>query len=128
MLYSRYYPPGTPPTTQEAQAKALAERVMPEPTTEEDQLKAAGYQMPQLNLEAVIIEPTASTEPELTENAAEEVSVGVSAAIDARTSELVASQTVPEMREMAKLYGLDIPPRIKEETLARMIATHEQGV
>jgi len=120
MLYSRYYPPGTPPTTQEDQAKLAAEKVIPEPTTQEDQLNAAGYTQPALEVESTKTEPA-------TQEAEDIPSGEVSAAIDARSSELVSSHTIAELREIAKQYGLDIPPRIKEETLAKAIATHEQG-
>jgi cell division ATPase FtsA len=147
MLYSRYYPRGTPPTTQEDQARLAAEKVIPPPTTEEDQLIAAGYTLPLVEAEPVKVEEpepeiisteapasaeVVSTETPVSAEVAEqeivEVTSGeISEAIEARVHELVNNTTVPELREMAKQYGLDVPPRIKEENLARMIATHEQG-
>lgn len=147
MLYSRYYPPGTPPTTQEEQARIAAEQVPPEPTTQEDQLKAILEKVqeqgelvvaPEIKPEVISteapspeggIEQSDTEQPESVETLPEEggIQVEVSAAIASRTTELADQFTVDQLREMAKEYGLTVPPRIKEENLARMIATHEQG-
>lgn len=137
MLYSRYYPPGTPPTTQEDQARLAAERVPPEPTTQEDQLKAAQQkksadesptESPAAKVASNPEEPPIEEEEANVDEVTVEIAPGdVSEAVAARVTELVRDKTVIELREMAKEYGLDVPPRIKEETLARMIANHEQG-
>lgn len=139
MLYSRYYPPGTPPTTQEDQVRIAAETKRPEPTTQEDQIRA-------LQLEAKSDETTTDDvadpsveEPaknsvedfpefiaDSTDDASPELD-GVSGAIENRVHELVEGFTVDALREMAKEYGLSIPPRIKEVNLAKMIAIHEQS-
>ena len=139
MLYSRYYPPGTPPTTQEDQIKMAAETKRPEPTTQEDQIQAIQNteKSEEPPTETVAENPPEEPAQEPVEEQPEVIAEtiddaipevdGVSGAIENRIHELVENFTVDSLREMAKEYGLSIPPRIKEANLAKMIAIHEQS-
>lgn len=123
MLYSRYYKVGAPPTTQEDQARIAAERVLAEPTTQEDQLRAIAQKRQEQG--ELVIDQSESQAESTTEE--EAISTEVSGVVAARIAELASDNTMDQLREMAKEYGLSVPPRIKEENLAKMIATHEQG-
>jgi hypothetical protein len=117
MIYSQYYRKLTPeerqvPTTQEDQEKNFAEEKNKAESESSVALDGTNIDTNQRSLEDTGEIPKISEEQ-------------ISAAIAARIQELMDGNTVDQLRNIAKEYGLTVPPRIKEETLAGMIANHE---
>jgi len=121
MIYSQYYRKLTPeerqiPTTQDDQEKLFAE----------EKTKGTSDKESKDSNEPGGIDLQANEQPSETTGEIPQVSEEqISAAIAARIQELMDGNTVDQLRDIAKEYGLTVPPRIKEETLARMIANHE---